>query len=85
MGDEGFSFFALDEFKPVKHFKGLENFPQKNCFVFSEYLLWMSAYAIQINSIGYDLGIYEVCNSQQKVSNSFEDFFKEVIKNKGII
>lgn len=84
-GDEGFSFFSLDEFKPVQQFEGLEDFPQKNCFVFSEYLLWMSAYAIALDGLGNDLGIYEICNSEQKVFQRFEDFLKEVRQDKGII
>lgn len=83
-GDEGFSFFSLDEFRPVQNFKSLEGFKIKNCFVFSEYLLWVSGYAIQLDLNGNDLGVYEICNLQEKVCDGFEEFIRKVIQNSDI-
>ncbi|MDR6540412.1 hypothetical protein ABIC56_000956 [Acinetobacter bereziniae] len=73
-GDEGYSFFSLTEFKPTKDLKGLENFPHANCFVFSEFLLWITAYAVKLDEYGNELGIYEICNTYNKVCNDFEEF-----------
>lgn len=78
--DKGFSFFALNEFKPVIDIEGIDYFKEQNCFVFSEYLLWMEGYAIQLDTDGNDLGIYEICNDKNKVYDSFEDFINEVIQ-----
>lgn len=78
--DKGFSFFALNEFKPVIDIEGIDYFKEQNSFVFSEYLLWMEGYAIQLDTDGNDLGIYEICNEKNKVYDSFEDFINDVIQ-----
>jgi len=80
-GDEGFSFFSLDEFRPVQQLKWHEDFPYSNCFVFSEYLLWINAYAVKLDEYGNELGIYEICNKNNKVCNNFEEFISAVMKN----
>jgi hypothetical protein len=80
-GDEGYSFFSLAEFRPVKDLKGIENFPHANCFVFSEFLLWMTAYALKLDEHGNEFGIYEICNTHNKVCNSFEEFISMMMTN----
>jgi len=79
--NEGFSFFTLAEFRPIKDLKGIENFPHANCFVFSEFLLWMTAYAVKLDEYGNELGIYEICNTHNKVCNSFEEFILLIMKD----
>lgn len=40
----------------------------------------MEGYAIQLDTDGNDLGIYEICNDKNKLYDSFEDFINEVIQ-----
>jgi hypothetical protein len=41
-------------------------------FVFSEFLLWITAYAVKLDEYGNELGNYEICNIHDKVCHCFE-------------
>ena len=40
----------------------------------------MTAYAVKLDEHGNEFGIYEICNTHNKVCNSFEEFILLIMK-----
>ncbi|EPH37954.1 hypothetical protein L291_4159 [Acinetobacter guillouiae MSP4-18] len=41
----------------------------------------MTAYAVKLDEHGNEFGIYEICNTHNKVCNSFEEFISMMMTN----
>jgi len=87
-GDNGFSFFSLDEFKLVREKIMSKTEPDKdpypNCYVFSEYLCWFWGYAVQLNDEGTDGLVLQVSGTQPPphlISTSFKAFIEDYLND----
>lgn len=85
-GDNGFSFFSLDEFKLVREKIMSKTEPDKdaypNCYVFSDFLCWCWGYAVQLNDKGIDGLVFQVSGTPPRlISTSFKAFIEDYLND----
>ena len=78
-GDSGYAFFSLDELKLVVDESSTSDEKEiyKDCFAFSDYMVWCWGYVIKLSETVGDNPVYSIHLEKppkHKVANSFSEF-----------